>query len=65
MNKIIVIHCFTISGVEDMKVVTHQYARKQTKWVINRFLRRKQIMNFDSKNDYLHVFNAVHYRQNN
>lgn len=31
-----------------MKLVTRQYARKQTKWVINRFLRRKQIMNFHS-----------------
>lgn len=27
-------------AIEDMKLVTRQYARKQTKWVINRFLRR-------------------------
>lgn len=50
-----------------MKLVTRQYARKQTKWVINRFLRRKQIIIFPSlsKNDYLHIFNAMHYKQNN
>lgn len=27
-------------AIEDMKVVTRQYARKQTKWVVNRFLRQ-------------------------
>lgn len=32
---------FTPSGIEALKIATRRYARKQNKWVRNRFLRRE------------------------
>lgn len=45
MALILYLLCFSLTGIEALKQATRRYARKQNKWVRNRFLKSKEIFN--------------------